>query len=326
VPALQNFGRLLYKERKYKECISVFDRVLAKDVTDVDAIRFQAGCYHALNETSMAIQKFLEVHRLDTDDSETIMTLARLYKNSWEYSKAIPFYQKLMSIEDILQKGHKHMPYDYDIASRLGDMLFVNKDYSQAVSIYRKALLINPQSEDVPVCLAKIYSLKKNFSEAEKILKDLLKRQPSNIKAYEHLAPVYLAQNKLNKAAACYKEIVMLKDRPLEEYLLLGSILLYLNKPKEAIDFYEKSLEIDSNDIRSYNGLGAAYSILSRWDQAIGSYKKALILNAKDEEAKQGLLYALKRDIKGIRANIDALSGASPPARRRGDTGVFTQD
>jgi tetratricopeptide (TPR) repeat protein len=350
MPALQNLGRLLYKEKKYKKCIGVFDRVLAKDVTDIDAIRFQAGCYHALNQTFMAIQKFLEVHRLDTDDSETIMTLARLYKNSWEYSKAIPFYEKLISIEpdepghylslsmahyklgeheqalDILQKGHKHMPYDYDIASRLGDMLFVNKDYSQAVSIYRKVLLIKPESKEIPVCLAKIYSLQKQFSEAEKILGNLLERDSSNLKAYEHLAPVYLAQNKLNKAAACYEKIVMLKNKPLEEYLLLGSIFLYSNKPKEAIQFYEKALEIDSNDIRSYNGLGAAYSILSRWDQAIGCYKKALILNAKDEEAKQGLLYALKRDIKGIQVNIDALSGASPPACRRGDTGVFIQD
>ena len=128
------------------------------------------------------------------------------------------------------------------------------------------------------------------------------------------------------KAAACYEKIVMLKNKPLEEYLLLGSIFLYLNKPKEAIEFYEKALEIDSNDIRSYNGLGAAYSILSGWYQAIGSYKKTLMLNPKNEEAKQGLFYAIKHDIKGIRANIDALSEASFPTRRRGDTGVFTQD
>ncbi len=188
MPALQNLGRLLYKEKKYKECIGVFDRVLAKDVTDIDAIRFQAGCYHALNETSMATQKFLQVHRLDPDDSETIRILARLYKNSWDYSKAIPFYEKLISIEpdeprhhlslsmayyklgeneqalDILQRGHKHIPEDYDIASRLGDMLFLDKNYSEAVAIYRKALLIRPESKDVPVCLAKIYSVQKELN------------------------------------------------------------------------------------------------------------------------------------------------------------------
>lgn len=282
MPALQNLGRLLYKEKKYKESIALFDRVLAKDGQDVEAIRFQAGCYHALNETSMAVQKFLEVHHLEPDDSQTIRTLARLYRDSWEYSKAIPFYEKLIAIEpaqpghylslsmahyklgekqqalNILQKGHKHLPDDYDIASRLGDVLFANKDYSQAVNIYKKALLINPQSKEVPLYLAKIYYLQKNFAEGEKILKDLLKRDSSNLQAYEHLAPVYLSQNKLKEAAT--------------------------------------------------------------------SYKKALKIDPENEEAKQGLLYALKRDIKGVRANIDALSGASPPARRRGDTGVFTQD
>ena len=356
MPALQNLGRLLYRGKKYKESITIFDQVLAKDAHDVNAIRFQAGCYHALNQSQTAIQKFLQVHRLDLGDSETIRTLAQLYKNAWEYSKAIPFYQKLISIEPdepghylslsmahykvgekdqalvILQKGHKHIPEDYDIASRLGDILFLNRNYSEAADIYRKALLIRPESKDIPVCLAKIYSLQKQFAQAERILENLLKRDPSNLKAYEHLAYVYLAQNELKKASTCYEKIVTLKDRPLEEYLLLGSILLYLNKPKEAIQFYEKAMEIDLNDIRTYKGLGAAYSMLSGWDQAIGSYKKALRLNAKDEEAKQGLLYALKRDIKGLQTYSGSRTCASckergcPVGTRKGVTGVFTQD
>jgi tetratricopeptide (TPR) repeat protein len=198
-----------------------------------------------------------------------------------------------------LRQGHKNIPNDFNIAVSLADLLFLNKDFKDAVAIYRKAYLINPESKEVPIYLAK---------------------------AYEHLGPVYLAQNKIKEAASCYEKIVMLKDKPVEEYLILGNISLYLNKPDKAIEFYKMALGIKPDDIRALNGVGAAYSILSRWDKAITFYQKALKSYPEDEEAKQGLLYALKHDLKGIRANIDALTGASPPARRRGDTGVFAQD
>jgi len=85
------------------------------------------------------------------------------------------------------------------------------------------------------------------------------------------------------------------------------------------------ALDIKPDDIRALNGVGAAYSILSRWDKAITFYQRALKSDPEDKEAKQGLLYALKHDTKGIRANIDAFTGASPRVRK-GDTGVFRHD
>ncbi|HDH88436.1 MAG TPA: tetratricopeptide repeat protein, partial [Desulfobacteraceae bacterium] len=71
MPALQNLGRLLYKEKKYNESIAVFDRVLAKDPEDIKAIRFQAGSYHGMGNMPKAIEKFEQIHRLNPEDSET---------------------------------------------------------------------------------------------------------------------------------------------------------------------------------------------------------------------------------------------------------------
>jgi tetratricopeptide (TPR) repeat protein len=67
MPALKNLGRLLYQERKYIESIAVFDRVLAKNPGDVEAIRFQAGSYHDLDNIPKAIEKFEQIHRLNPD-------------------------------------------------------------------------------------------------------------------------------------------------------------------------------------------------------------------------------------------------------------------
>jgi tetratricopeptide (TPR) repeat protein len=75
VPALQNLGRLLYQERRYKECISIFERVREKNPEDIEGIRFQAGSYHDLDNIPKAIEKFEQIHRLNPEDSETIKIL-----------------------------------------------------------------------------------------------------------------------------------------------------------------------------------------------------------------------------------------------------------
>lgn len=227
-------------------------------------------------------------HLISIGDIYYIMYLREGQRTS-DINKAIEFYKKSLAIKETT-KAH----------IKVGDGLLALKDVVNAILHYRKAVELEPTSQDaqtayvrgwneavrlaplVPenhIGLAQALQEKKDFINAEEEFNQALKLDPENVIAKKGLELV--AQDKLK--AEAYKF--------LDEALKLQSE----GKYDEAIDRYVKAVEIDSKDSRLHYNIGTAFQAKSDLEHAKKAYEKALEIDPKNEKARSAIDFLTKQ-------------------------------
>lgn len=135
----------------------------------------------------------------------------------------------------------------------IGEVNYLQEDYSEAEKAYRKGLTINAQCAECYVGLGKLELDKGNNAEAEK-----------NFSAAERI-------NKKNSTIPG----------------LIGDAYLYSQKPNanKAIEYLEKALAMTPKNARFLAHLGDAYKMAGNSGSAMSSYERAVEYDPNNAEA-----------------------------------------
>ncbi|MBI2995988.1 MAG: tetratricopeptide repeat protein [Candidatus Melainabacteria bacterium] len=200
-----------------------------------------------------------------------------------DINKAIDSYKKSLELKET-SKGH----------IKLGDGLLALKDVALAIEHYKKAIQLDPASQDAlganvrgwnevvrlaplvadnHVGLALALQMKKDFTNAEEEFNQALKLDPEN----------ELAQKSLENLS---KEKLKAQSSQIAE----GALKLQTEgRFDEAIEQYVKAIELNPQDSKLHYNVGTAFQAKDDFEHAEKAYKKALGLDPGSEKAKSAL-------------------------------------
>ena len=293
--ALQEFRLAIYFDDNNKTAHSNLDALLESQgvkANDPDARKQIGDRLRQEGDFEVALVEYKKALGLSNETNPNILiSIGDIYyilylkggQKSADIQKAVDLYKKALETKESA-KAH----------IKLGDALLGLRDVSSAISHYKKALTLEPDSPDVltanirgwneavrlaplvpenHIGLAQALQFKKDFIQSEEEYNLALKLDPENQIALQGIDS--LEKDKLSFQASKFSS----------EALKLQEAKKY----DQAIAEYVKALEIAPNDSNLHYNIGTCFQSKGDFEHAETAYKKSLEVDIKNEKTKTAL-------------------------------------
>ncbi|MDC3156552.1 tetratricopeptide repeat protein [Pelagibacteraceae bacterium] len=214
-----NYNYLIKVEKNLKAMINLYN---------MDII--EANYYEALN----TIENILKIKTIDNVNKDKAFVLYKL--NRIEEAKKICIYY--------LKKNNK----DLSFLSVIGQCLFHEKKYAEAIKIFENILEIEPKNLSALNSLARTYHEKREKVKAEEYYLKALEINKLSFYLLNNIAGFYREESSYDKAIAYYKQALSINPNNAYIYNNLAKIYFDINNHKEALENSFKALEMKKND------------------------------------------------------------------------------
>jgi len=163
----------------------------------------------------------------------------------------------------------------------LGRVYSTRGDYQRAAEQYKRAVELEPSSDEAYGGLAPAYEQLGRTADAEQSYKQAIAVRPSYWAPYNWLGLYYMRHARYPEAATMYTQVVSLAPDSFVGYSNLGAIRILQGQYSEAVPFLDKSLSIrPTADARS--NLATAYFQMHRYPESAANFEAAVKLNPKN--------------------------------------------
>ncbi len=169
---------------------------------------------------------------------------------------------------------------------------FAANDFTEAESICRQVLAIDPNFPDALNCLGMIALTLKHLDPAAELLGRAVQLAPQEPKFHHNLAEALVALDRLDEAVPYYERAIEAGNFPLT-YTQLGNVLVHLGCLHDAVAMHRRAIELDPNFAQAHSNLGLTLQALGRCDEAIEKHRDALRINPSLHAVHSLLLYAM---------------------------------
>jgi Flp pilus assembly protein TadD len=149
---------------------------------------------------------------------------------------------------ELLKAASIVTPDNVDIWFDLGNILLGQREYREAVKVFKKALQLDPEDERVHNNLGYAYALLGDEEAAGRQYLNALELNPYYHKARYNLAGLLVNQGNTREAVEQYRLIIEFKPDYSSVYLQLGRIYYNTGDPLGAADMWEKYLQLEPDD------------------------------------------------------------------------------
>jgi len=289
---------------------------LEKDKNNSDLLCGLAKCYYKTGNKKEALNTFNRALEADPLNTHAMQALAEYYSETGDYANAINQYQ-VMKIEDkfnpdiyvriaaIKLKQGKVMEARRDLEDAIsirpdaadlyvlkGQLLFDERNYKEALDLFRQAVAKNQFTAAAWLGQGKSYSMLNDitnaaraFKEAKALgLEEALVREIDEVAGqfftrYHYNLAAYQAQgNKVNLDSARQLIGLAIKinpDNPQYRYEQ-GALYILVNEYASAINSYTDAIGLDRNYAQAYIGRGRVNIALGQYGAAIPDFSQAL--------------------------------------------------
>jgi tetratricopeptide (TPR) repeat protein len=286
----------------YKMAAEYFKKVLLEDYDDGSALFSLSFCYDMLGETKelidflkeyidenpyselawhqlgllyqknrqyeLAVEAFDYACLIDEYFSAAQYEKARAYELMGEYAKAISIYEDIMDIEDT-------NAYAY---FRIGLALKEMGEGAKAVQYLKKALVEDPESEDILINLISIFEKNEQWREALYYNRKLLKiTESTGVKLY--IAYVFNLSGLVDESIDVLEELMQSDDVSAEVYFLYSEIMLDTENMDTAVNaLLQGNIEFPEN-LEFKLRLGSIFYMYEMEDIAKKYFLESYLLN-----------------------------------------------
>lgn len=261
-----------------------------------------------------AIQNFLHVIRLKSDDPGAYSTLADIYFLQGKYAEAIEHYENALSRETDESKKANYYHGRGFAYSRTGRL-------SEAIDDLNRAMRLKPADPAPYWTLSSVYAQQGKWDEAVSIGQQGMEREkPPTAHSYQFWASTHFQAARRTGKDAYYEEAIKLANTAIQisptyasAYLLLGNIYKFYpggGNFEEAAKNYELAAKHDPRNPLIFYGLGDLYLLLKNENAAIKTFKDAIALKPDFANAYWALGHAYHRrgdDLEAIKQFENAI-------------------
>jgi tetratricopeptide (TPR) repeat protein len=234
----------------------------------------------------------------DPSDLGALRLLARIYTsqiggqnnriNQDMLKKAIEQYKKITGVA----------PKDVDAWVMLGRLEKAAQDNAEAERAYKKALEVDPDSEDALTGLSLVYLDLGNSQAAADTLKALADKNPS-ARSLRALAETYEQMKEFGLAADTLKKALTLNPQDAGEVKQdLARNLIQAQRYPEALQIYQDLVAEDPSDAQSYLHMSQIYSRQRKFNDAHAASDKALAIDPANLDIRYNQVSLLEAEGK----------------------------
>jgi tetratricopeptide (TPR) repeat protein len=294
-----------------KLAIEQYEQIVRIEPNNMDDHLLLGRLYRLNNDLQKAESEFKTAVRLQPDSEEAVTTLAYLYNEEGDATRAV---QVLSSVPDA---GRSAKMY-----SALGYTYEQQKQYKQAIESYRRAIELdrdnldairglaenlmndgqtdaaleqykviadaNPEDAQTYLHMAEIYRKSGKFDLALENLKKAEGMVQDSLEVPYNEAAVYQAQGRFDEAAQTLQDLLKKTEKPDNSYTQgernnravflerLGTVYRDQAKYPEAVEVFRKMVPLgDDSAVRGYQQIIDTYREAKQWNQATAVAKEA---------------------------------------------------
>ena len=159
-------------------------------------------------------------------------------------------------------------------------------EFEQAISEYRKAIALNPNSPIIYNRLGVAHSELKQYDTALDAYRKALALSPMTAEPHYNIGLVHLKQGDLLHALEAFKRAIAIDTEWGDAYTGLGEVYLKQGDFGQAVRAYKKATRLNPNgNPNAVLGLGKVYARQERWDDATTAVEKAIEIQVDNTEA-----------------------------------------
>lgn len=165
-------------------------------------------------------------------------------------------------------------------------------NYDQAITLFKKALEIDPQSAAARYEIGRIYAETQNYPAALSYAQDAYRLNGDNVWYAQFLGQLYSETGNLNKSIEIYRDIVKKHPNDYDYYFNLGSLLSAQGQYDEALKLYDE-LEQKAGPSEELT-LQRQMIYIDKGDYAAALKEIDILIDQNPEEIR---LYGMKAEI-----------------------------
>ena len=243
--------------------------------------------YYIENDPSKAIRTLQNAlsERTKANKGMIYALMSEIYFSMNEFEKAT----------DMAQKAYKINSDNPKVLITLGDLNYMNKNYKQALSYYKKASSKDKKSYTPLIKEAQTYQKLSNIKKATEIYTKVLKTHSDSWEAYYNIA-LLDKNNDKDKTNIYLKKALAVNPFFENGWIELAKIQIDKGDYNTAQEYLANVFYIDENNFRYYYYQGLICQNTGDYIQAKYNFKKCLKLNSTYTEAQNALDSILKNE------------------------------
>ncbi len=254
----------------------------------------QADTLQQQGQTQAALEQYLKAAKVEPERVETYQEIVKLCEQLELWAEAAKYCRVILQLTS--DATNAKVSATHNLASEttklpqtetsglnaaekhfnLAGLHAKQKDWSQAITQYQKAIASYPKMAKAHLALARVLTELGNQEQATKYWLEAIALEQEGIRAEEYLVlgRNLASKGKQNSAISCYRRAIEQQPDLTEASLALGELLTELGQVKQAIDCYLQGLK-QQHHPQLYFRLGNLYQAKQQWSQAAICYQQA---------------------------------------------------
>jgi len=270
-----NVSYRLANEGLIYKAIEGFREVLKIDPNNIQANVHLAKCFRGLGKYDDAIKFFEIAATFSPNDPEIINAIGTCYLEKQEIDKALEKLNKAIELD----------PRNAEAFSNRGAAYERSGNYQQAIADYDKAIELDPQHPGTYSNRGTAYKKSGDYQRAMADYDKAIELNPKYVQAYFNRGVAYQTLGNHQQAIKDYDRVIELEPRNAAAYSNRGTAYQRSGNPQWAIEDYDRAIQLHPQYAEAYANRGVAYRSLGNHQRAIEDYDKAIELNPRDAKA-----------------------------------------
>ncbi len=259
-------GMAFYEQGKIQLAAAAFERAVAQDPSDREAMQMQGVVLFRSGKPAEAIPLLEKAHlSIPRTNIDTNYVLGLCYLDARRYDDARTAFAT-----------QYNFPPDSPSAYLLAARMMLRRDYLPVADTFaQKAIELNPNLPMAHLLIGQIRLSQSKLPEAIAEFEKENQLNPLYGEVYDRLGDAYLRQGDYAKSQASLDRALLLEPNSSVPYILLGKVLLKQQDPLMAKMYLDKALAIDPGNYTTHTLLGQAYRSLGQAEQASHEFQLA---------------------------------------------------
>jgi tetratricopeptide (TPR) repeat protein len=275
------------QQKDYKKAIDAYQRAIALDRDNLDAIRGLAEALLNDGQTAKALQQFQVIADANPEDARTYIRIAEIYRREGKLDQALQSLKKAQSMvkdSDQISYGIAEIyqtqgRYD-EAAAQLQALLKSSENKTSQDDKDNRSVFLER--------LGTVYRDNNQDQQAIDTFRQMLSLGNDSAKrGYQELIDTYRGEKNWQKATDVAKEATEKLPNDRELKIVYASQMADLGQSDQAIQQVKALLKGNAEDRDVYVRLAMMYSRLKRWSDAEAALDKADQLSTKLEDHQE---------------------------------------
>ncbi|MCR5763911.1 MAG: tetratricopeptide repeat protein [Treponema sp.] len=257
-----------------KDALALYDEVPENFADDTDLLVLKASLLISDNQLNNAKSICIDLNKKNPSDSTVIELLAYIAKLQGDTGNQNKYLKTLLAEDQ----------YNVTANVEMAQNMFENKNYKQARLYYQKALVRDPENEDVLFGLGRAdYFLggkdPSKDKEAEATFKKILEKNPDYAPAYSYLGKIAAADNRYKVASDYVRQAIDIDDTNYNYFIDYGMYESNLGHFDTAIQSWTDAISLQPEYFLAYAYRAGIYDEQNQVEKAVADYKSVVKYN-----------------------------------------------